>query len=461
MRQQRSGIITRNAGIAPSGVAPSGRTLLTSADITYEGKYRLAQYGGTNGLDVYSAGLTHRYVGGQQRFIVTSFNGNGNDPLYYFHEFSLNGFDAFVTTRARYYNPWLFWSDNLCHKSLFWDEENQRLWSGSGFDYPQGGITDSGTPVLYSRQLPTPAPGLEYSDSNNHSGWFGFQGIGQRALWGKMQLVPDSVRTQYGFHKYMSLSGGYTSLMGQGLGPALGPMFVSFPDLLSNYTPRSSYTDAYNVPSTDFQICGDTRGGVVSTDWYDGYAYSARPFDRGVRSTGVENYFDGGDPRSNPTTRPTDPPDVAGHWLSQPTIASVPGDPDGWNRWTWGDTYGGSGCWIDNQAGTRTKQGIAMVANLGAGKTWYMTSALHKDSSAIEIHIYDPADLAAVKNGAMDAWKIRPKSIKVITGDMIAPKFLTVDATFDPVTSKLYIAVFNEENGSGIFTTIYQYAVAT
>lgn len=458
IRQQRSrGLIGRNPD--PSPPPPEGeRTLLTASDFTYEGSYTLATYLTHNGVDSFGEGLTHRYVSGTLRLLYTGFNGNESGWPYPHREVTVpNSFGANMPGVATYLNGWRgTWKDILCHKSLFYDQEENLLITGSGYDYPESGWL-SNTRSLVTKTLPTTSGALDWQDCQNVSGWYGFQGIGQRALWGKVQRVPTWARTAYGLHKYISLSGGYTSLLNQGLGPALGPMFISFP-ALSGYTAEDLYyASGHSVPSTDFQICGDTRTGSNSGDWYDG-GYAARTVERGARSTPVENYYDGGDPRSNPSTRPTDPPALTAEWLSSPTIASVPGDPDGWNRWVWGDSYNDSGNWIDNNAGTRNKHGIVMVATLAAGKAWYMTSALHQDSQAFEIHIYDPANVAAVKNGSLDAYKLRPTSIKVITADL-GTTGRSASATFDPVTNKLFIAVYGQDEGA-VSARVYQYAVA-
>jgi hypothetical protein len=456
----------RNARTGRASTAPpSGRTLLNAnTDFTYEGYYRMGQYWGNNAFDIWSDGLTHRYVDGQLRLINNSFQGNGIYPdKYCLKEWTLpSTFGDWMTPVAIHGATWIDWDDNICHKSLWYEEETERMWSGSGFDYPQGVITINGTPVLYTRKLP--ATSGTYPAKNNctdHSGFFGFQNIGQRALWGKVQRVPDSARSAYGFHKYMSLSGGYTSIAGQGLNPSLGPMFVSFPELHGSYTPRLSYIDEWNVPASDYQICADHRLGASSnTDWYD-VGYANRTYDRGVRLTPIENYLNGGDPRQNPQTRPTDPPVLTAEWLSQPTLASVPGDPDGWNRWSW-DSYNDCGNWIDNSAGTRTKHGIVMVLSVQTGKAWYAGSAGYSDGTGLEIHVFHPADLAACKNGSLAPWSVRPRTIKIITNEIGLENnpASPVAATFDHATNKLYICVYQMKQGGLDFTNVYQYSVA-
>jgi hypothetical protein len=153
----------------------------------------------------------------------------------------------------------------------------------------------------------------------------------------------------------------------------------------------------------------------------------------------------------------------AGGWLSKPDL-QPPGDPDGWNRWVWGDTFGGSGNWIDNNAGTRNKHGVVMIQKLSAVRAWYQGSQLNTTGIAFEICVYDPADMYAVKQGTLDAWKIRPKSIAVIPESHITPdsnlfQFYTepyLAATFDDVTSRLYMLTGDLNGRASI--SVYQVA---
>ena len=102
---------------------------------------------------------------------------------------------------------------------------------------------------------------------------------------------------------------------------------------------------------------------------------------------------------------------------------------------------------------------------LYAGKAWYMTSSHHKDYVAYEMQVFDPATLASVKNGALDAWKLRPTSMWEVTNNFLTTGD-SLGATFDPVSNKLFVAVYNQIGMNQLGTEpeaqtrVYQYSVA-
>jgi len=435
---------------------PTRRVLNAATDFTYLGSYQGGDYKISYSGEVFGDALTHRYVNGELRFLFTGYNGDGTHDL---REFVLpnspmqqyrtdNGYNGYVAgsiiaPATSYSRMWNFWGDTICHKSLWWEESEQRLWSGSGFDYPQGDIGSDGTQVLYNRKVPN-SPGM----CTDLSGWYGVEGIGQRAMWGKLQKIPQWFRTQNNLPKYVSLSGGYTSLVARGLHPALGPMIVALPDMQGVYTPQQYYTDGPNIPASDVTILVDTRSATTQDDWYAN-GFENRSKDRGVRVTPVENYYDAGDPRHNPSTRPTEP--SIGSWQSP-----APGDPNGWGRWVWGDSYHGTGNWIDDDSGIRNRHGIVYVFRGSKGKAWYQSSSGAADGVGMEIHVFDPADLALVKAGTLPAWKVRPSSILDI-GNLIAPGVVAINrvgATYDAFSKRLYVMTFSESgwNGEGPFS---------
>src|SRR5690606_14213038 len=126
--------------------------------------------------------------------------------------------------------------------------------------------------------------------------------------------------------------GGYTSLVAQGGGASIGPTM-------------------YAVPDPEAVGNGATVGARTILD---------AAHHRGVRKTIPTNYFDGGDPRRNPSTRPTQPPVPECDWLSPNA------DVLGWM--VWGDSYYNTGTWI----GTT----FAAVASLCKGACWYQSSTL-------------------------------------------------------------------------------------
>ncbi len=413
----------------------ASRRLLSKEDFTYLGAHKTAQYkGGPNSLDIFSEGLTHRYVNGELRFMFASFQGNREAERFKLKEIKLNELGTPPTTVGVYSDMWVGWNDNATHKSIWWDEENGIVWSGSGFDYPQAGISNNGTPAIYGREPPSESG----QPCTNHTGWFGIEGIGQRAMWGKLNTIPKWFRQRESLPKYIVLGGGYTSKMAQGLGPSMGPMFVAVPDMLQ-YEGVPLYTDNFNIPASDAKILADHRlGASKGKDWYaDGY--ENRTYDRGVRLTLIDNYFDKGDPRKNPQSRPEFPPVEGAQWLSP-----APGDPDRWGRWVWGDSYGGSGLWIDNDAGTRMRHGIVTAFRGSAGACWYQSSSGRSDGTCAELHIFDPEDLALVNQGKASPNLVRPKSIIDLT-DLLTPGYTknsSIAATFDSHSSILYILVY-------------------
>ena len=89
-----------------------------------------------------------------------------------------------------------------------------------------------------------------------------------------------------------------------------------------------------------------------------------------------------------------------------------------------------------------------LIQKVATGRTWYEFSALRQDGTAYEIVVYDPADMYSVKQGTLDEWKIRPKSIAVIpVSDITTDPAITANnepmfgATFDSVTNRLYVMV--------------------
>jgi hypothetical protein len=190
--------------------------------------------------------------------------------------------------------------------------------------------------------------------------------------------------------------------------------------------------------------------GVPGSDWYA----HGRPtsFDRGVRLSHPINYYDGGDPRQNPRTEPEGPPVAGAQWLSPA--------PDGLGRWTWGDSYWNTGCWIDGP----NKQGFVAVATLGAGKVWYGYGQLVDERKVFELHAYDPAELGESAAGTRPVWNVKPKTMLPLTldglgsGEFAGQNAKAVaGATYDPVGKRLYL--FGTGGGGTYVNRLYVYSV--
>ena len=169
------------------------------------------------------------------------------------------------------------------------------------------------------------------------------------------------------------------------------------------------------------------------------------------------NYMDGGDPRSNPTTPPVDPPQAGAQWLSPA--------PDGHARWVWGDNYFNTLNWIDGP----NKQGVIGVGTFLTGDCWYGNAHLNAGGKVFELHVFDPADLGAVANGTMQPWEVQPTTIFDLTlpglgagGSAGGPLYSAAAATYDPVGQRLYIlgTSCGEVEPSGVVSNrLYVYQV--
>jgi hypothetical protein len=168
---------------------------------------------------------------------------------------------------------------------------------------------------------------------------------------------------------------------------------------------------------------------------------------RGTRVTLPKNYLDGGDPRPNPSTPPTDPPISSAQWLSPRA------DGKGW--WTPCDSYWNTGQWID----TPTKHGFVAILSAFGGRVYYMSSDVWCDTMQFELHIYDPAQLGRVAQGLAQPNQIAPTYMVELTlpgmsnqGERanLTNAMAIGGATFDAVSKRLYIM------GMGInhYTTI-------
>jgi hypothetical protein len=416
---------TAQARRAPLCVPTGGSgSVLSAQDFSYLGYYDIQ----TNGMNTtFSQGLTHRYVNGDLRFLIWQ---HGSD----LHEISLAGksFGDQIKTKT---NSWHLGAGIWSFKGFWWDEAQQRLWSVTTKDYEA---------IAYGVQLFTRTLNANGTESNVR-GPIGLQGIPAKRVYGGVQPVPPWFQAQYGVAPYVVGWGGYTSLVRMGGGASLGPTMYTMPD-------PTGFAPGTEVPASQFKVLMDHIGGTMNGDWYD--TGSPTNFDRGSRLTIPLNYFDGNDPRQNPTgsnTRPTQPL-TSGQWLSPA--------PDGFGRFVWGDNYFNTGCWIDGPS----KQGVVLIASLGGGACWYANATLNFDRREFEAHVFDPAHLGQVAQGTRKPWHVKPTTmVKLdLPGLEMAnpvgniPRGNAGGATYDPVTRRLYIAGFGVNT---YFTRLYVFNV--
>lgn len=513
-----------DAATTTSLAAVGSRALITPDDIRYLGFYTVD----TGGDTTYNAGLTLRRRAGVPYLMFLQFLGNvaPPGPLWGLRECSLPGSFGGAVSSVRYWAD--IWDGTYygagCYQGIDWDEETGRLWHTGALYYPQEPVSQSATTCTSVREL------NDDGTIANFRGHYGFEGVGQRAVYGGVIRVPAWFVTAHSTGPYMHGFGGGHSLSLAGLYGAVGPYFV-FPDYdISDDASGSAWgIETPTVDAADFRLGADTRSGVAAAAYWPGGSYETRTADRGVRVSRIQNFLDDGVYPSNPTGFPvgtvvgvlnTTPVTVnyastvtpnsgdllntgavitlrdtgivaldgseftvtkvdadtvtldgttaagtssTGTWFMSRTSASsawyspAPGDPDGWGRWTWGDSYGNTPCWVDNDAGTRTRHGIIAVANVAAGRIYYAGSAGHIDSYLGELHVYDPADVAAVLAGSLDPWKIRPTCSVVFSfpgADSSDQGFNSgvAGAAFDPVDGRLYVHV----TGIGTYATGYK-----
>jgi hypothetical protein len=423
--------------VTGSPAAGGAKPALTRSDIVHQGYFDVS----TNGQDTpFSQGLTHRYVNGELRFLLLDYMGSNPAMLT---ELALRGAkfgDTVSTVTNRWASPWENGTSLTgIFAGLWWDSAASRLWTVDAIDY---------NATFRQVQIRTRTLNADGTVSDVR-GPIGLNGIPDKRVYGGVQPVPTWFQSQYGVGPYAVGFGGYTSLMAQAGAASVGPTLYAIPEL-------TGFANNTEIPQNSFKTLMDCASGTVGTDWYlNSKATAPSSFDRGIRVTPVTNYFDGNDPRMNPSTPPTVPP-TPGNWLSPA--------PDGYGRWTWGDSYYGAGCWIDGP----NKQGFLAIASLAGGKAWYATSTLNFDSRKYEFHIYDSAHLGEAATNKRQPWNVKPVSAweeTAFTG--LGHTFLQgntpVDnvsaVTYDATTQTLY--VMTQAGGNTVYQNrLHVYQVA-
>ncbi len=226
--------------------------------------------------------------------------------------------------------------------------------------------------------------------------------IDRRIFFGVIASTPASWQTQYGFKPLLSLSGGYLSRITFGKA-SVGPAIYAF-DSTGNSQALADFPD------------------IEST--------------RGVRLPVVVNYHDGGDPRPNGSNaaRPTGPPAAGAKFLCAAS---------GLCFMSASDSYHAAAFVVD----TPTKRGVVMINSGPKGASWYCNSDDCWDGRQFEVHVFDPADLAAVLKGAKKPWEIQPSSMEVLQlpglgsdaggGNLVEGN--VSGAAFDPSSNTVYL----------------------
>lgn len=401
--------------------AAGGKAVLTEEDFKFVGTYTagatMAAAAGGGELH-YGQGFTHRYVDGKLRFLTLGYLSNTYRLVEFAAPSRLGGriTDSTGVWRDIWKNGY---GNNGRWHGLWWDEGKGRLWTASAVDYPNDTWSKS-TKSLMTRKLKAAG------QVDAVRGVWGLEKIGARRIYGGATAIPTWFQKKFKVGPYAVGFGGYTSRMSQGLSSSLGPTLYAIPD-------PAEYKDGADIPASKYKVLMD-HGAAGASDWYTGRTPTL--FDRGVRNSDVINYYDGGDPRPNPSTKPTEPPAKRAQWLSPA--------PDGLGRWVWGDSAWNTGNWIDG----RNKHGFIIVPTFMSGKAYYGSSTLHAERKSFEIQVFDPEHLGEVSKGTRKPWAVKPSSRKMITEDLKrfaggrggnAPWGGVFGATFDPRTKRLYV----------------------
>lgn len=367
-----------------------------ATDFTYE-TYREIR---TNENDsTYSQGLTHRYVGNELRFLLLTGGRSGG----ILHEFRLPASGAQTQTTGRWdLNGTGAFLGNF--HGIWFEQDKGRLWVTSATDYTvenhPARVTlielGSGGSVRVLKQFFLDKPA--------------------KRVYGGCHAVPAALISRLG-GSYVCGWGGYTSLVMQGGGASIGPTM-------------------YAIPDPDTIAHGATVRARTVLDAYGS---------RGVRVTIPRNYFDDGDPRRNPSTRPTSAPVSTASWLSPN------GQGLGWM--VWGDSYYNTGAWV----GTT----FVAVASLCKGSCWYQSSTLAFDGRQFELHTWDGTRLGSdplTRPSSMRELTLPIANSRVWAGN--SPTGNIGGATYDSVSGRYYMIGF--PFGSDDYTgRLYSFRVGT
>lgn len=362
-------------------ITGSSKSLITLADLRWQGMYRWAGAGnayaaGDGGVDRAYVGVAVRYVGGQRRILLPWYRAAGFDPngianyninVGALVEYSLPAASPSTTSRVldapamvptgRRWSNWYVYDPTLpgpvsngYHMSaIWWDEENQGIWYKvypyyAQFNYPSIGFTrlhDDGSCTKY---------GMWFYGANTTPGDAG--GSAWKRITGSFCPIPSSARVGNLTGKTMGISGAYTSVTGE---QHKGPGFAAFSGMFNPYTTPPSTPWPKGLDLMDFSYASPM-------------ANPAHPLD-------LSGYSPHGCGRNTPYSIP------------EATHASVPGPLNGTYRWQGGD-QAKTFCWVE----TATKQGILCFGVQEAGTIWYGTNPCAFNAAGQKYQTWDGAN---------------------------------------------------------------------
>ena len=401
----------------------SGKTVLQESDFTYLGYYDID----LGGSFCFGQGLTHRYVGGQLRFLAMGYD-SGATFKYPVSEFAAPAsFSSTITTTTdAWAAPWgtKFGSGTGRYIGMYWDPVTETLFGTSGIDYPN----DVEAVVPYSMAIGTIATGGVVSAV---VGKFGLHAdISARRTYGGFVPIPSWFQSTYSTGAYGVGFGGYTSRMVVGPG-SMGPVLYAIAN-------PASLSDDTVFGAGNYKVLADHVSGTAqSSDWYA----TSMTYDRGIRSIASDytNYIDNGLNYTSLGRAPIPGTDPIGTWNEA---------PDTTGRWQWTDSAFQTGVWID----LTTKHGFVIVPSLVTGKVWYQNSDIQYDGRTAEFQVFNPDHLGECSTGARQPYNVKPTNMWRPSWSSLVPNFAgygngsggtqgetAAACTFDATTGRLYL----------------------
>lgn len=387
-------------------VRPHAQVLAPSA-FTLDGYYDLS----LNGNDTtFMRSLTFRYVSGDLRFLTLTHTG-------LLKEFSLSG----VSLNGRVGTTTNSWDLGAIGATkdftgIWYEQATSRLFVTGSTDY---------TVEIVPAWVKTMTLNSNGTISSVHT--INIGNVPQKRMYGGCRKIPTKWQAQFQ-GTYVCGWGGYTSLVLQGGVASIGPTLYAIPD-------PATVTEGATITAVPLL---DASGAA----------------NRGYRQTLPLNYYDGGDPRPNPSTPPTVPPVTSAQFLSPN------GAGKGWQ--VWGDSYYNNGeIILDTLVYVGAFCGVPQQSG-NAGKCWYMDSTLNSDGRTAEWHTWDLQGIDGTN------LLVRPTAMAEITlprgfttsfqGD--TPVGNISGAAFDSTTNKMWLVGY--PLGSDVYTgRLYRFTVNT